>query len=227
MKGLGHDEMNEENREWEMKKAAVLIIDMLNDFVTGSLGCPRAQAAVQGVVELADAARACGVPVVFCNDAHVAGVDRELSVWGDHAIAGTFGAQLIPELGFREGDFVVPKRRYSSFFQTDLDILLRELGVDTVVVAGLHTDACVRHTSADAFCLGYDVVVAKDATDSLTERDYLAGLEYLRKYYGAAVLSNEELKMRFAHASSRGELKVSPCGDARFFEGVVAQLGSA
>lgn len=219
--------MNEENREWEMKKAAVLIIDMLNDFVTGSLGCPRAQAAVQGVVELADAARACGVPVVFCNDAHVAGVDRELSIWGDHAIVGTFGAQLIPELGSREGDFIVPKRRYSSFFQTDLDILLRELGVDTVVVAGLHTDACIRHTSADAFCLGYDVVVAKDATDSLTERDYLAGLEYLRKYYGAAVLSNEELKMRFAHASSCGELEVSPCEDARFFEGVVAQLGSA
>ena len=92
-----------------------------------------------------------------------------------------------------EKDFIVPKRRYSGFFQTDLDILLTELGVKTVIMTGLHTHMCVRHTSADAFCLGYDVVAAKEATDSFTEEDYKAGLAYLKTCYGADAYTNKEL----------------------------------
>ena len=129
--------------------------------------------------------------------AHIAGIDRELKLWGDHAIAGTEGAEVIPELKLSDKDYVVPKRRYSGFFQTDLDILLRELGVQTVVMTGLHAHMCVRHTSADAFSLGYDVVVAKQATDSFTEEDYLNGLAYLKTCYGADAYSNEELIAMF------------------------------
>lgn len=109
-------------------------------------------------------------------DAHLKGIDRELTIWGDHAIAGTKGAEVIPELKVSEKDFIVPKRRYSGFFQTDL-----------------HTHMCVRHTSADAFCLGYDVVAAKEATDSFTEEDYKAGLAYLKTCYGADAYTNKEL----------------------------------
>ena len=138
-----------------------------------------------------------GVPVIFCNDAHRPGIDRELLIWGDHAIVGTPGAQVIPELPIHKEDFVVPKRRYSGFFQTDLDILLKELGVKTVVITGLHTHMCCRHTSADAFCLGYDVVVAKEATNSFTEEDYLGGLAYLKTCYGADAYTNEELISAF------------------------------
>jgi nicotinamidase-related amidase len=144
-----------------------------------------------------DSARAAGVPVIFCNDAHIQGIDRELELWGDHAIAGTKGAEVIPELKQSEKDFVVPKRRYSGFFQTDLDILLKELGVKTVVMTGLHAHMCVRHTSADAYCLGYDVVVAKEATDSFTEEDYVNGLAYLKTCYGADAYTNEELIAAF------------------------------
>jgi nicotinamidase-related amidase len=135
--------------------------------------------------------------VIFCNDAHIAGIDRELKLWGDHAIAGTKGAEVIPELKKSEKDFVIPKRRYSGFFQTDLDILLKELGVKTVVMTGLHAHMCVRHTSADAYCLGYDVVVAKEATDSFTEEDYVNGLAYLKTCYGADAYTNEELIAAF------------------------------
>ena len=142
----------------KLDKPAILVVDMLNDFVTGALTCDRGKAIVPATAELLDAARAAGVPVIFCNDAHIKGIDRELKLWGDHAIAGTPGAQVIPELKVSDKDYVVPKRRYSGFFQTDLDILLTELGVKTVVMTGLHTHMCVRHTSADAYCLGYDVV---------------------------------------------------------------------
>lgn len=177
----------------KLNKPAILVVDMLNDFVTGALTCERGRAIVPATAALLDAARKAGVPVIFCNDAHRQGIDRELKIWGDHAIVGTPGADVIPELNMCDSDYVVPKRRYSGFFQTDLDILLRELGVKTVVMTGLHTHMCVRHTSADAFCLGYDVVVAKEATDSFTEEDYLSGLSYLKTCYGADAYTNEEL----------------------------------
>lgn len=181
----------------KLNKPAILVVDMLNDFVYGALTCDRAKAIVPATADLLDAARQAGVPVIFCNDAHRAGIDRELALWGDHAIVGTEGAEVIPELKLSDKDYVVPKRRYSGFFQTDLDILLKELGVQTVVMTGLHAHMCVRHTSADAYCLGYDVVVAKEATDSFTEEDYLGGLAYLKQCYGADAYTNEELKKMF------------------------------
>ena len=181
----------------KLNKPAILVVDMLNDFVTGAIGCGRARAIVPATARLLDAARAKGVPVVFCNDAHRPGIDRELQIWGDHAIVGTPGAEVIPELPIHKEDYVVPKRRYSGFFQTDLDILLKELGVKTVVICGLHTHMCCRHTSADAFCLGYDVVVAKEATNSFTEEDYQGGLAYLKTCYGADAYTNEELISAF------------------------------
>ena len=182
----------------KLENCAVLVVDMLNDFVTGALTCDRGKAIVPATARLLDAARAAGVPVIFCNDAHIKGIDRELKLWGDHAIAGTPGAQVIPELKVSESDYIVPKRRYSGFFQTDLDILLTELGVKTVIMTGLHTQMCVRHTSADAYCLGYDVVVAKEATDSFTEEDYLNGLAYLKTCYGADAYTNDELIAAFS-----------------------------
>lgn len=179
------------------KKTAILVVDMLNDFVTGALKCERGLAIVPKTAELLNAARKHGVKVIFCNDAHIKGVDHELKLWGEHAIAGTPGAQVIPELNVCDADCIVPKRRYSGFFHTDLDLLLRELGVDTVIMTGLHTHMCVRHTTADAYCLGYNVVVASDATDAFTEEDYKSGIKYLKDVYGADILSVAELVEKF------------------------------
>lgn len=169
------------------RKYAVLVVDMLNDFVTGALKCDRGLEIVPKTAELLEGCRQKNVPVIFCNDAHIKGIDHELKLWGDHAIAGTKGAQIIPELLACDKDYIVPKRRYSGFFHTDLDLLLKELGVDTVIMTGLHTHMCVRHTSADAYQLGYNIIVAKDATNSFTEEDYNYGLKYLKEVYGAEI----------------------------------------
>lgn len=191
--------MENTKKPLKLNHAAVLVVDMLNDFVTGALACDRGKAIVPATAQLLDAARKAGVPVIFCNDAHIKGVDWELKLWGDHAIVGTKGAEVIPELKLSEKDYVVPKRRYSGFFQTDLDILLRELGIDTVIMTGLHAHMCVRHTSADAYQLGYNVVVAKEATDSFTEEDYNIGIAYLKTCYGADAYTNTELIEAFGN----------------------------
>ena len=181
----------------KLNHPAILVVDMLNDFVTGSLACDRGKAIVPATAALLKAAREKGVPVIFCKDCHLPGIDKELKLWGDHAIKGTKGAEVIPELELCDKDYVVPKRRYSGFFQTDLDILLKELGVQTVIITGLHTHMCCRHTSADAYMLGYDVVVAKEATNAFTEEDYVSGLAYLKTCYGADAYTNEELIAAF------------------------------
>ena len=174
-------------------QTAILVVDMLNDFVTGALKCERGIAIVPKTAKLLSEARKNGVKVIFCNDAHLKDIDHEFKIWGEHAVAGTKGAEVIPELNLCDKDYVIPKRRYSGFFHTDLDLLLRELKIDTVIMTGLHTHMCVRHTAADAFSLGYDIVVAADATDSFTKEDYDLGINYLKTVYGATIYSVDEL----------------------------------
>jgi nicotinamidase-related amidase len=180
-----------------MSKKAVIVVDMLNDFVTGAIGCDRAKAIVPALQKLVYAARENGVYVVYANDSHIKGVDAELKLWGDHAIRGTWGAEVIDELKPSDADFVVPKRRYSGFFQTDLHLLLRELGVDTLIITGLHSHMCVRHTSADAYCWGFNIIVPRDATDSFTEEDYNYGIKYLQDVYGAKISTVDEITADF------------------------------
>jgi nicotinamidase-related amidase len=181
-------------------KQALIVVDMLNDFVTGSLACERGKAIVKPLERLIAAARNNDMPVIYANDNHIKGIDYELKLWGDHAIRGTQGAEIIPELAATPKDFIVNKRRYSGFFQTDLHILLEELGVDTLILTGLHAHMCVRHTAADAFYWGYKLIVPKDATDSFTQEDYDYGIKYLKEVYGARISGVDEIMAEFKKA---------------------------
>jgi nicotinamidase-related amidase len=172
---------------------ALIIVDMLNDFVTGKLACERAQRIIPNIRRLADASRRVGDIVVFSNDAHLPEGDAEFKIWGPHAIAGTHGAEVIPELTPQSGDFIVPKRRYSGFFATNLNLLLQEHGVTVVALTGLHTNICVRHTAADAFLHGYEVFVPEDGVEAFTEKDHREGLEYLKRVYGAQITTTDAL----------------------------------
>lgn len=181
-----------------MPKYAVIVVDMLVDFVNGALACERGKAIVPEVTKLCDAARKNKIPVIFANDCHIKGVDKELEFWGDHALSGTPGAEVIPELkADPKADFIVPKRHYSGFFGTDLNVLLKDLSVDTCVIAGLHTHMCCRHTAADAYQYGYDIVIPSETTNSFTKEDYLNGLKYFKETYGADVCKLDDLLEKF------------------------------
>ena len=174
-------------------KTAVLVIDVINDFVTGALGSDRAAAIVPRLHRLLDRARALGVPVIYITDAHLPVADREFEVWPRHAEKGSEGARVVDEVRPREGDHRIEKRRYSCFYATGLDALLRELGVDTVVLTGLVTHICIQHTAADAFFRGYRVVVPEDCVQAPTEEAHEASLRYMEEIYGAEVTSSEAL----------------------------------
>lgn len=180
-------------------RTAVIVVDMLNDFVTGPIKCDRAQRIIPHLQDLLKAAREKGVHVIYTCDAHLKGIDHELELWGDHALAGTEGAQIIPELAPTEKDFIIHKRRYSGFCGTDLDILLRELGVETLIITGMQAHICVQHTAADAFYLGYRLIVPSDGIEAFTEEILENELGYLKQMYGAEIVTVDEIVERLRH----------------------------
>lgn len=180
---------------------ALVVIDMLNDFLTGELANPAAQRLVGPIATLAERARASdGWIVVYANDAHRPG-DLELSVWPPHAMEGTEGAEVIEELAPRSGDVVVPKRFYSAFTDTSLERELHVHGVTRLVLTGQHTDCCLRHTGYDAFLRRLELVVCPDAAtvfqpasdEPVDVRDRRA-LDYLTTFYGAALQASADVR---------------------------------
>ena len=141
---------------------ALIIVDMLDDFVDGKLANPRAQAIVEPLARLLDHAREDGWVVVFSNDAHDPS-DPEMKIWGEHAMAGDPGAQVIPELAAQEGEIISEKHHYGAFDGTGLDEQLRALEVDEVVLTGQHTHICVRHSAYGALIRDYEFTIRRFA----------------------------------------------------------------
>lgn len=173
-------------------QCAVLVIDELG-VLDGSPLESLLKPPTLKTAEIAEAARRIGVPVIFTNDAHIKGIDPELELWGEHGIAGTPEAQTSPELNQQEGDFLVPKMRYSGFFQTHLRLLLDELGAKTLIMCGFDTNICVKHTAADAYFNGYNLVVVSDATASFLIGDHNSGLEYMNRCYAAKIVTTQDV----------------------------------
>jgi Amidases related to nicotinamidase len=171
---------------------ALVVVDMLRDFIDGELANPRAHVIIEPIQRLLAHARNEGWIVVFSNDAHQPD-DPELRVWGEHAMAGTPEADVIPQLEPRDGEIVSPKRVYSAFDFTGLDEQLKERGVDEVVITGQHTHICVRHTSYGALIRGYGITIPRDAVCGFEGVDEDEALAYLEMAYGATVTTIDEL----------------------------------
>lgn len=170
---------------------ALLVVDELGDVEASPLKDVLLGPTLN-TAKLVDAAHSVGMHVIFANDAHIPGLDKELDLWGPHGIAGTPEAQTSPQITVGADDFVLEKRRYSAFFQTGLRLLLKELGVDTLILCGFDTNICIRHTAADAYFDNIGVIVVEDATETFLVGNQQEGLEYMQVCYAAAVVSTEE-----------------------------------
>ena len=180
-----------QDTQWRLNPGhtAVLIIDMVNDFLTegGKMVLPGGDSIVPFQQALIAAARSAGLPIVYVNDAHrpgLVGTDREFKKRGEHCIEGTWGAAVIDDLEPREGDIQVTKRRFSGFFNTDLDLTLKDAQVDTLIVMGVVTNICVRSTIHDAFFHGYAVIVPHDCVAATGEREQESSLYDIATHFG-------------------------------------------
>jgi nicotinamidase-related amidase len=172
------------------RRYAVLVNDMLNDFVHGKLRSNRASYIIPKLKALLEAARKKDIPIFYCNDEHEIS-DPELKIWGLHAMKFTPGSKVIHELGPRSTDFMVSKRSYGSFDNTNLDKLLRSVyegrGANTLIITGIHTHICVKHTAYGGFIRGFKMIIPEDSVTAFTEEDHKSGLQYIKENYGAMI----------------------------------------
>lgn len=168
---------------------ALLIVDMQNSFVQRSspFCIQGAQDTVPRVAQLLAGARGRMWLVVHVVRQHRAdGSDVEWTrretflAQGGYAVQGTTGAEIIPELQPTPNEHVIVKPRFSAFFQTNLDSLLRRHQVHRLVVCGTQYPNCIRATAFDGLSLDYDVVVASDATSAQSQDVALANVRDLQ-----------------------------------------------
>jgi ureidoacrylate peracid hydrolase len=177
------------------RRSALLVIDMLNEFCKpgGRMVLPGYEALLPPQRAMIAAARAHGIPVFWviqCHDPRLRR-DRELLKRGEHCLIGSWGAEVIDDLAPHEDDFRVYKHRYSAFFQTDLDLTLKDMECDQLIVMGLVTNICVRSTVHDAFFQGYEVVVPHDCCAATGPREQESTLYDIATHFG--VVSRSEL----------------------------------
>jgi nicotinamidase-related amidase len=182
----------------QRSRTGVLVIDMLEDFFgAGTLpAVPERPALVNATVLLLDGARSRGAPVLYACDRYApaeAAIDHECRAFGVHCVDGTQGAQIIPELTPQADDLVLEKKRFDAFFASPLELVLNELDLQRIVLAGVTTDVCIRHTAAGAFFRGIAVAVASDCCGAVRREDHDASLEYMKTWYGAAVDSSARM----------------------------------
>ena len=174
-------------------RSALILIDMESGFVDPQGGhCIRyAQSTVPACVRAVETAREKGIPVFFVKRIYRAdGSDVELTRYAAWKAGGRacmpastgLGSAQAPEgLRPRPGDFTIIKPRWSAFFQTELDLILRRLDVRTVLLAGTTTPNCVRTTCYDAIALEYNTVVLTDCCSSQTEEIQRVNLEDMER----------------------------------------------
>jgi len=155
-------------------RTAMIVVDMQNDFIAAgaAMETPAARAMVPKLAEALKICRSTGIRVIYT--AHVHRRDgSDMGLFDDMhppianraaLVDGTPGVDIYPELAPQPGEHVIKKHRYSGFFGTDLDIILREWGVDTVIISGTTTENCCHATARDAMFRNYRVVFLSDAT---------------------------------------------------------------
>ena len=169
-----------------MSRHAILVIDMLNDFVgeKAPLRCPGGETIIPDLQKLFKWVRnrkGDDVQLVHIEEAHREN-DADFRVRPVHAVRGTWGSDFIVELYPEKGEYIVPKRRHSGFQYTDLELYLREEDIDTVVVTGVWTNVCVRSTATDALARAFRVITLSDGCASKTEEMHEYGLKDLSMF---------------------------------------------
>lgn len=159
-----------------MGKKAVLIVDMLNDFVRkdGALYVPGAENIVENIGKIRGTAGESNVLVIYANDSHDP-YDKEFEQWPRHAVRTSYGAEVYEELKPEEKDIIIEKQTLSAFSNSDLERILKKEGVDTLIITGVATEYCVKEAALGSRERDFEAYVVVDAIAGV---DLQAGDQY-------------------------------------------------
>jgi len=178
-----------ENIKWEIfrKNCALLVIDMQNDFVLEGaiMEVPAAKTQVPKIKSLIEKCRELEVPVIYTiHETDPTLCPQEIAAF-PHLInagmrKGTIGVEIIDELMPQIGEHIIRKHRFSAFYQTDLELILRNIkkedSIDTLIICGTVSNICCESTARDAFFRDYKVVFGSDICSALTPAAHKATL---------------------------------------------------
>jgi len=168
---------------------AVLVVDMLRGFLEE--GYPLYIGAgprliIPKIQRLLERETAVGSKIFFICDNHDPD-DLEFKMFPPHCIAGTAEAEVIPELAGYPGE-IIPKKRYSGFYGTELEEKLRQLKPAKLIICGVLTNICVMHTTADARNRDYEVEIPVNCVASPDGAAHRFALEHMDKVLGAKLV---------------------------------------
>jgi nicotinamidase-related amidase len=172
------------------RRRALVLVDVNNAFFDerGQFHYPAAGEVLPGIRALLEAARGAGTLVIHVREAHHPGLnDFETQKLPAHCIAGEFDAAPYPGFEAVPGEPELGKRRYSAFFATDLNLLLREQGIQEVIFAGVKTNVCMRASVQDAFAHGFRPALVRGAVNSNRPNLHEAALEDVERYFGEVI----------------------------------------
>jgi gluconolactonase len=196
-----------DNLSLDAKRSALIIQDLQNDVIgeggafadSGAPAHAKSQNVVANVKRLAEAARAAGMPVIHVHyivEQGAPGLKQNAPLFigvkeANALVRGSWGAAPVDGLEPQAGDHVVEKMRMNGFFDTRLDILLRGLGAETIVITGAWTNMSIEHTSRHGADAGYEVIVVSDGTSTTGEEWQNAALNYAMTNVGRVAGTDE------------------------------------
>lgn len=177
-------------------ESALLIIDIQNDFASpsGRLYVHGVEKIIQPIKRLLSSARRAGVTVIYTQDWHIRD-DPEFKIWGEHAVEGTWGAEIIEELKPVEGEITVKKPSYDAFYSTSLDHILRSRDIKTLILTGLLGNVCVLCTAIGAAMRGYKLIVPVDAIFAIHEFDHVSSLRFMSAILKAELTASDRIRL--------------------------------
>jgi len=182
-----------------MTKTALLIVDMVKDFTdpSGLVFYPQNREVLPRIKKVLDKCREHDVLTIFFRHSYRKDkFDQNLVSKRPNCISGTGGDEIDSMLDVDPvKDYVIKKRRYSGFFGTDLDLILRENGIEHLIIVGTKTNCCIRATVTDAYYLTYKVHVVSDCVATNDEVVNQVHLTDIRKYFGQVHTSAELFEM--------------------------------
>jgi gluconolactonase len=199
--------VTDETLQLDAGRCALIIQDMQNDVIIeggafADSGAPehaKSQNVVANVADLAAACRSAGVPVIhiwYLVEQGAVGLKQNAPLFqgvkeSNGLVRGSWGGAPAEGLEPEAGDHVVEKMRMNGFYETRLDILLKGLGADTILITGAWTNMSIEHTARHGADAGYEVVVASDGTSTISEEWHHAALNYAMNNVGKVATCGE------------------------------------
>jgi nicotinamidase-related amidase len=183
------------NHAPDKSDTALLLIDVINDlkFEGGERLLPHAIPMAAALADLKKRAKAAGVPAIYAND-NFGRWQSDFRKLVQHCLEDDVpGKQVVVKLAPEEDDYFVLKPKHSAFFQTNLDVLLKYLGAQTLILTGLAGDNCVFFSANDAYMRDFNIIVPADCTASEDAAENHRALLHMQRVLKATISPSSEI----------------------------------